>query len=283
MWTTNFTVHSKTMEDFFCSTELSERIHIPLICLSVVNIIFALTATMGNNLIVVALQRETSLHPPSKVLLRNLAVTDLCVGIISQPLQIALFLTLLYKSHQKCRYTNGRGWDRKHHSVWSINVDNNRRQCGQNSCSVVKTLVQTSCNPQTNIWSCDLVLGWLNPHGSHLALGPECMACFGDFFNFIVPCDIHFLLLEDFPHPASLSKSSSRERPGTSESNISTEYNETIQKDSVQWNVRTVGISFVLFAFFVGVAIQISRECDAKKTVGSFLCRNGKHTDFALF
>ncbi|XP_068684453.1 adenosine receptor A3-like [Montipora foliosa] len=105
MSTTNFTVHRQTMEDFFCSTELSERIHIPLICLSVVNIIFALTATMGNTLIVVALQRETSLHPPSKVLLRNLAVTDLCVGIVSQPVQFALFLILLYQLPQMCRYT----------------------------------------------------------------------------------------------------------------------------------------------------------------------------------
>ena len=105
MSTTNFTVHRQTMEDFFCSTELSEKIHIPLICLSVVNIIFALTATMGNTLIVIALQSETSLHPPSKGLLRNLAVTDLCVGIVSQPVQFALFLTLLYQLPQMCRYT----------------------------------------------------------------------------------------------------------------------------------------------------------------------------------
>ena len=105
MSTTNFTGQSQKLEDSFCSAELSETIHIPLICLSAVNIIFALTATMGNTLIVIALQRETSLHPPSKVLLRNLALTDLCVGIVSQPVQIALFLTLLHESHQMCRYT----------------------------------------------------------------------------------------------------------------------------------------------------------------------------------
>ncbi|XP_068684449.1 melanocyte-stimulating hormone receptor-like [Montipora foliosa] len=60
---------------------------------------------MGNTLIVIALQRETSLHPPSKVLLRNLAVTDLCVGIVSQPVHFALFLVLLYQLPQMCRYT----------------------------------------------------------------------------------------------------------------------------------------------------------------------------------
>ncbi|XP_068728680.1 adenosine receptor A3-like [Montipora capricornis] len=94
------------MGDSICSADLSERIHILLICLSMVNIIFALTATMGNTLIIAALQRETSLHPPSKVLIRNLAVTDLFVGIVSQPLRIALLFTLQYKSHQMCRYTN---------------------------------------------------------------------------------------------------------------------------------------------------------------------------------
>ena len=109
--------------------------------------------------------------------------------------------------------------DCTHHSVWSINVDNNRRQCGQTSCSVVRTQVQTSCNPQTHIWSCDRVLGLLILRGSHLALGLRCMACFGDFFNVVVSCDIYFLLLDDFPHAAPLSKSSSRQRPGTSESN----------------------------------------------------------------
>ena len=105
MSTTNFTVHRQTIETFFCSKELSEKIHIPLICLLVVKIIFALTETMGNSLIVIALQREKSLHPPSKVLLRNLAVTDLCVGIVSQPVHFALFLVLLYQLPQMCRYT----------------------------------------------------------------------------------------------------------------------------------------------------------------------------------
>ena len=69
------------------------------------------------------------------------------------------------------------------------------------------------------------------------------MACFGDFFDVIVSFDIHFLLLEDFLLPASLSKSGLGLRPGTSESNNYTEY-KTTQKDSVQWNMRPVGISF---------------------------------------
>ena len=49
------------------------------------NIFLSITASLGNALILVALHKETSLHPPTKLLFRCLAVTDLCVGIIVQP------------------------------------------------------------------------------------------------------------------------------------------------------------------------------------------------------
>ena len=49
------------------------------------NIFLSITASLGNALILVALHKETSLHPPTKLLFRCLAVTDLCVGTIAQP------------------------------------------------------------------------------------------------------------------------------------------------------------------------------------------------------
>ena len=52
----------------------------------VLNILLSITASLGNALILVALHKETSLHPPTKLLFRCLAVTDLCVGLITQPL-----------------------------------------------------------------------------------------------------------------------------------------------------------------------------------------------------
>ena len=52
----------------------------------VLNIVLSITASLGNALILVALHKETSLHPPTKLLFRCLAVTDLCVGLITQPL-----------------------------------------------------------------------------------------------------------------------------------------------------------------------------------------------------
>jgi len=59
--------------------------------LSAFNIFLSITASLGNALILVALHKENSLHPPTKLLFRCLAVTDLCVGVISQPL-FAIFL-----------------------------------------------------------------------------------------------------------------------------------------------------------------------------------------------
>ena len=59
--------------------------------LAALNIFLSITASLGNALILVALHKETSFHPPTKLLFRCLAITDLCVGVISQPLFAVLF------------------------------------------------------------------------------------------------------------------------------------------------------------------------------------------------
>ena len=61
--------------------------------LSTLNILLSITASLGNALILVALHKETSIHPPTKLLFRCLAITDLCVGFISQPLFAVLHLS----------------------------------------------------------------------------------------------------------------------------------------------------------------------------------------------
>ena len=53
--------------------------------ISVTNIFLSITASLGNALILASLHKETSLHPPTKFLFRCLAITDLCVGVITQP------------------------------------------------------------------------------------------------------------------------------------------------------------------------------------------------------
>ena len=58
--------------------------------LSGVNIFLAITASLGNTLILIALHKVTSIYPPTKLLFRCLAVTDLLVGLISQPLYVTI-------------------------------------------------------------------------------------------------------------------------------------------------------------------------------------------------
>ena len=58
------------------------------IFLTALNIFLSIFATLGNVLVLVALRNVSSIHPPTKLLFRCLAITDLCVGLISQPLYV---------------------------------------------------------------------------------------------------------------------------------------------------------------------------------------------------
>ena len=50
------------------------------------NIFLSITATVGNALVLIALYKVSSIYPPTKWLFGCLAITDLCVGLTSQPL-----------------------------------------------------------------------------------------------------------------------------------------------------------------------------------------------------
>ena len=52
------------------------------------NTFLSISATLGNVLILVGLRNVSSIHPPTKFLFRCLAITDLCVGLLGQPLYI---------------------------------------------------------------------------------------------------------------------------------------------------------------------------------------------------
>ena len=65
---------------------------------SAIYVLLTITTTLGNTLILIALHKDSSLHPPSKLLYRCLAMTDLLVGVILQPSN-ALHNALLVKGH----------------------------------------------------------------------------------------------------------------------------------------------------------------------------------------
>ena len=107
----NFTEGGKqrSLVELLCSKELIGGIHHQLICLSVVNVSLSLTAFLGNTLILVALHKKSSLHAPSKLLFRTLAITDLCVGIILEPLNVTSWISILNKRWNNCRYVTAVG------------------------------------------------------------------------------------------------------------------------------------------------------------------------------
>ncbi len=108
MATTNFTgedSNTETFKELRCSVVLTEGMHVHLIYLSALNIFLSITAFLGNTLILVALRKESSLHPPSKLLLRCLTTTDLCVGLISEPLGVIRWISIVNEDWNLCRYS----------------------------------------------------------------------------------------------------------------------------------------------------------------------------------
>ena len=94
----------KTFEQLMCSAGLSAGTHDQLTFISVLNIFLSITAFLGNALILAALRKESSLHPPSKLLLRTLATTDLCVGLISEPLAVTFWMSVVNEHWNICYY-----------------------------------------------------------------------------------------------------------------------------------------------------------------------------------
>ena len=90
--------HSTT-QVLFCTSGLGAAQKIFILALSLP---LSITAFLENVMIIVALQKVSSLHSPSKLLLGCLACTDLGVGLISHPLRSAY---QMFPEHSKgCYY-----------------------------------------------------------------------------------------------------------------------------------------------------------------------------------
>ena len=108
---TNFTENEnqKTLTELWCSAESIRSVDGELILISALNIFLSITAVLGNTLALLALNKETSLHPPSKLLYRNLAITDLCVGIIVEPLFVTYWTSVVNERWDICYYAERAG------------------------------------------------------------------------------------------------------------------------------------------------------------------------------
>ena len=86
----------------YCSKELTQGLDNQIICLSVINTLFAITAFVGNTVILIAFHKETSLHQPSKALIRSLVASDVCVSFV-ELVFVAYWISILQERWQTCR------------------------------------------------------------------------------------------------------------------------------------------------------------------------------------
>ena len=113
MATTNITrsgPQTKTFERLICSPVWEVNFKQHPISFSAINILLSITATLANSLILVALHKESSLHPPSKLLYRCLATSDLLVGLVNHPLYAAYWMSLAHEHWSLCRYARNAGY-----------------------------------------------------------------------------------------------------------------------------------------------------------------------------
>ena len=94
--------HPRTMANFTgegnYTSKLNQAFNAPSagkdeLFFSALNIFLSITAAVGNALILISLKNVSSIHPPTKLFFRCLAVTDLCVGLVVQPLYITNLLS----------------------------------------------------------------------------------------------------------------------------------------------------------------------------------------------
>ena len=107
---------------------------------------------MANTVFLIALHKETSLHQPSKALIRNVVARDVCflrrtcfscILVLHSARTVANLLhSLLYSRH----------WSHHFLSCVSVHIDRHKR--GQTSSDVAGTQVQTNCNTNTKASLC---------------------------------------------------------------------------------------------------------------------------------
>ena len=101
----DYSVHHGMLCDLY--RNYSSQVFTLILIITAVNIATSITATLGNALILVALHKDSSLNPPSKLFLRCLAFSDLSVGLLVQPAAVVSLLSAVYQPWDLCHVSEG--------------------------------------------------------------------------------------------------------------------------------------------------------------------------------
>ena len=197
----------KTFKQQLCRAGLTAaaEIHSQLTFLSALNVFLSITAVLGHALIPVALRKECCLHLRSKILLRSLAVSDLCVGLISEPLTVTYWMSELNgRWNISVSLRMGRGLYSKYYFVCGVFVESDcdrRRKTSR----PVGTEVQAWGNFQRNLCYRHNILGCIhcNNHNVFLEFSYSLVACLCSGIS--LSCDLSVFLHKDLLFPPPLS------------------------------------------------------------------------------
>ena len=186
--------NQKRITEMYCSAEFIGEVDSELIFLSVLNSLLSITAFLGNALILVALHKESSLHPPSKLLYRNLAIADLCVGIIVQPVDVANWMSAVNEGWTICYYTELTAFIISH-ILCSVSLLTSTA-----ISAFADVEIQASCNFAKNIFNCHRCLGFLYRRNIKLLFESSGVALVYLHGYICVSSYLKFVLHENFLH-----------------------------------------------------------------------------------
>ena len=205
MTTVNFTGDGKkqTFEQLLCTANLTAELHSQLTFISVLNSFLSLTAFLGNALILIALHKESSLHPPSKLLLRNLATTDFCVGLLSEPVFVAYGMSVVNGYWNICRYVYKAGLITSH-ILCGVSLSTMTATSVDRLLALfVVTEIQTSCNFKANLCDRYYLMGyWRCLFSNGILESPNNLMVWYYRYTTVFN-NLDLLLHKDFPHPLS--------------------------------------------------------------------------------
>ena len=245
MATTNITgneTQTKTFEGPECFSIRVAEFKQQSVSFSAANIFLSILATLGNSLILVALHKVSSLRPPSKVLYRCLATTDLLIGFITQPLYATYWISLVHEHWSLCRYslsaTSVTGYVLCLVSLLTLTAISVDRL-------LALLLIQRDCDFEAHVYHFSYLLVYISIrwfiltsqlHYNHLV----------QLYNFIILLSyLHCLIHKDFPRSQSSSGSNTRSCSTTAKPTKCIKHG-AIQKGSVQCTVGTVSFSCLL-------------------------------------
>ena len=150
--------NTKTFEGLVSVDKFKEQ----FISFSAVNILLSITATLGNSLILVALHKESRLHPPSKLLYRCLATIDLLVGLVGQPLFAYLLDVRGSRTLESFSVRRGSSFHNKLCVMWSVFVDVDSNKRGSTSRPMIGIEIQRDCNFKACVYHFGYRLGCIS-------------------------------------------------------------------------------------------------------------------------